>query len=76
MFANKDRSAAGGFVRGLDLSGAWFNVDHNGVLSYTPLGKSVYKPLFARVGVDILTVRSPEEHRAAVRRAIEVEHSS
>lgn len=70
-----DGNSSGGSLLGsqLDISGTWFTVDQNGVISYTALGTSVYKPLFAKAGIDIRTIRTPEEHRAAVREVVNVE---
>lgn len=55
-----------------DFSESWFRVSESGKLEYTPLGRSVYAPLFSKIGLSIDGIETLIEHKAALRDVIEV----
>jgi len=54
------------FPEGIDLSTFWYTVNDSTGLQYTPLGLSVYGPLFSGVDIDIGNIKTIDEHKAAV----------
>lgn len=75
MSADRGSFGDSSFGSQFDISGTWFTVDQGGVISYTSLGQSVYKPLFAKAGIDIREIRTSDEHQAAVRKAVDFEQN-
>ncbi|ARM86344.1 hypothetical protein [Marinobacter salarius] len=53
-----------------DISCVWYNVDKQGVLTYTSLGLHVYTPLFRQIGVAIENVTSMNLHRDCVQMVV------
>lgn len=68
MFESLDRSFLSSAI---DLSNLWYSVSPAGVLCYSEVGITVYQPIFREVGIDIESIETVDEHKAAVKKVVD-----